>query len=123
MNPVKRSRRAVSIAVLATLGLVVGLGACTSQSAGPKPSDPTLAEGWQVYQDHCATCHGGSGGGGSGPKLAGTVEHAYPNIADQIAVIDNGKNGGMPAWKGTLSAAQIRAVATYERKCLGRPSC
>ena len=46
-----------------------------------------------------------------------------PNIADQIAVIDNGKNGGMPAWKGTLSATQIRDVAMYERQCLGRQSC
>ena len=105
------------------VGLGLGLGACASQSAGAKPTNPTLADGWQQYQDHCATCHGGNGGGGSGPKLAGTVEHTFPNIADQIAVIENGKNGGMPAWKGTLSATQIRDVAEYERQCLGRTSC
>ncbi len=109
------------VAVVAALG--IGLAACASQGAGPKPTDPTLAEGYQQYQDHCATCHGGDGGGGSGPKLAGTVEHTFPNIADQIKVIENGKNGGMPAWKGTLSTTQIRDVAMYERQCLGRKSC
>ncbi len=53
----------------------------------------------------------------------GRVEHTFPNIDDQIAVIENGKNGGMPAWKGSISATQIRDVAMYERQCLGRPSC
>ena len=123
MSPIRRWWRGLApvVTVIATLG--IGLGACASQGSGPKPKDPTLAEGWQQYQDHCATCHGGDGGGGSGPKLANTVEHTFPNIADQIKVIENGKNGGMPAWKGTLTATQIRDVAMYERQCLGRSSC
>jgi cytochrome c oxidase cbb3-type subunit III len=123
MTPVGRWLRALLPAAVVVVGLTVGLSACSSDGAGPKPTDPALAVGWQAYADHCATCHGGTGGGGSGPKLAGTVEHTFPNIADQIAVIENGKNGGMPAWKGTLSATQIQDVARYERQCLGRPSC
>jgi mono/diheme cytochrome c family protein len=53
-----------------------------------------------------------------GPKLAGVVAKVYPNIADQEAVISNGR-GSMPAWKGKLSADDITAVARYEREVLG----
>ena len=56
-----------------------------------------------------------------GPKLAGTVVADFPNIGDQITIIENGKGGGaMPAWKGTLSRAEIQAVAEYTRQCLGQ---
>ena len=123
MGPVRRGAVGVGL-LLATLVLAIGLVACSSGEAGPKPSDPTLAVGWQVYKDHCASCHGSKGGGGAGPKLAGTVVADFPNIGDQITTIENGKGGGaMPAWKGTLTDQQIEAVAQYTRKCLGKDSC
>jgi len=115
----------VHVALVIVLAAVtVAALACSSGEAGPKPSDPRLAQGWQVYKDHCATCHGPDGGGGAGPKLAGTVVADFPNIGDQITVIENGKGAGaMPAWKGTLSTDEIEAVAEYTRKCLGNESC
>jgi cytochrome c oxidase cbb3-type subunit III len=111
------------VLALAVVVAVVAASCTTGEGGGPKPTDPALAQGWQVYRDHCATCHGGTGGGGSGPKLAGTVAKRFPDIADQISVIADGKSGGMPAWKDTLSSTQIRDVANYERRCLGAPSC
>jgi cytochrome c oxidase cbb3-type subunit 3 len=111
---------AVAMAVALTIGVV----ACASSSAPPKPTDAQLAIGWQVYKDHCATCHGPSGGGGAGPKLAGQVVADFPNIGDQITVIEHGKGGGaMPAWQGQLTAPQIEAVARYTRECLGTSKC
>ena len=120
------ARRVVApVAAVVALALSVTLVvACSSGEAGPKPTDPQLALGWQVYKDHCATCHGDTGGGGAGPKLAGTVVADFPNIGDQITIIENGKGGGaMPAWKGSLSPQEIEAVAEYTRKCLGKDSC
>jgi cbb3-type cytochrome c oxidase subunit III len=93
--------------------------ACSSNGGGSTPSDPVLAQGQQVYKAHCATCHGTKGLGGTGMKLAGKVAANFPNIDDQIAVIQNGRSGGMPAWGKSLSADEIRAVARYERECLG----
>ena len=78
-----------------------------------------LAQGQQIYKDHCQSCHGPKGQGGTGVKLAGRVATAYPNIADQEAVIANGLGSGMPSWKNSLSADEIAAVARYERECLG----
>jgi cytochrome c oxidase subunit 2 len=103
--------------LLAGLLVVVGstiFAACASESSPAAPVDPVLAEGQQIFNSNCASCHGAAGGGGYGKKLAGTVETNYPNIADEIAVITNGK-GSMPAFGKKLTAEQIEAVALYTR--------
>ena len=46
------------------------------------------------------------------------VVDKYPDIEDQIAVVTNG-TGTMPSFRGTLDAAEIRRVVTYERTKLG----
>jgi len=108
------------VAVVLVLTVVISgvVAACGSNSAGPVPSDPVLATGQQVYKAHCQTCHGSKGQGGTGMKLAGKMTTDFPNIADQIDVIANGRSS-MPAWKNSLSADEIEAVARYERECLG----
>lgn len=98
--------------------VTVGLAACSSGGDEPAtPSDPVLAEGQQVYNSNCASCHGRAGNGGIGAKLAGVVSQRYEDIDDQIAVIANGK-GGMPPFEGRLSEDQIEAVARYTREVL-----
>ena len=80
----------------------------TSASSGP-------VDGAEIYKGRCAGCHGQSGGGGVGPKLSeGHVVARFPNIADHIAVIHDGR-GSMPAFGESLTDEQIRAVAEYER--------
>jgi mono/diheme cytochrome c family protein len=117
VSPISRSWRAVVLVVGVSL---VALACAGGGKAGPKPGDPALAEGYQVFQAHCATCHGSGGGGGAGPKLAGVVTKDYPDIAGQIDVITNGKGAGaMPAWKSKLTTEQIKDVAEYTRQCLG----
>jgi mono/diheme cytochrome c family protein len=113
--------RAVTVIVVVAVSALV-LVACGSSGGSATPSDPVLARGQQVYKDHCQTCHGTKGQGGSGMKLAGKVAQNYPNIDDQIAVIANGRSS-MPAWKSSLSADDIEAVARFERECLGLPAC
>ena len=74
--------------------------------------------GVEIYVAHCAGCHGSDGGGGAGPRLAGKVADDFPDIEDQIAFVTKGK-GGMPAFGGSLSAADIRLVVEYTRTDLG----
>jgi mono/diheme cytochrome c family protein len=74
--------------------------------------------GAQVYADRCAGCHGADGGGGAGPPLAdGAVVEAFPDEADQIVVVTDGR-GGMPAFGDQLSTEEIAAVVTYTRTAL-----
>ncbi|HEY8524584.1 MAG TPA: cytochrome c [Acidimicrobiales bacterium] len=67
-------------------------------------------DGRAIYQASCAGCHGAEGEGGVGPSLRGIGEHH--SVAHLIEVITNGR-GGMPAWEGRLTPAEIEAVATY----------
>jgi mono/diheme cytochrome c family protein len=75
-------------------------------------------DGANVFGDNCAVCHGGDGSGGIGPRLAGgRVVAVYPDPADQIAVVTNGRDG-MPAFADTLSEDEIAAVVEYTRTVL-----
>jgi polyvinyl alcohol dehydrogenase (cytochrome) len=71
--------------------------------------------GRSVYQERCASCHGGDGEGSSGPSLAGVADRL--SIEDHTAVVRDGR-GQMPGWDGTLSDDEIDAVVEYERSVL-----
>jgi mono/diheme cytochrome c family protein len=130
-----------AIPVLATLPVwaLVYAGALTKPAAS---LDPELATGQKVYSSVCSGCHGAAGEGGTGRPL-NQVLQTFPNKADHIAWVHFGDQdlapgtpygdpkqgrkarqgaytGGMPAFKGTLTDAQIAAVVRYEREVLGK---
>jgi len=94
-----------------------------------------LAEGAEIYAAACASCHGGSGGGGVGPALNnGEVLNTFSRWQDQVDWVVNGSPatgtpfgdadraggqriaaGGMPAFGESLSSSEILAVVLYER--------
>jgi cytochrome c6 len=82
----------------------------------PYATTPGAApNGAAIFRANCATCHGDRGQGGIGPRLGGgQVVARFSNENDEIAIVTNGE-GGMPAWRGTLSPAQIKAVVGYTR--------
>jgi mono/diheme cytochrome c family protein len=127
-----------AIPVLATLPVwaLLYAGTLTKPSG---PADPELAMGQQVYAANCASCHGSAGEGGTGRPLADVLK-VFPNKADQILWVHlgspaagtpygdpslNRKAGSdgyttkMPAFKDSLSDAQIAAVVRYERETFG----
>lgn len=107
--------------LLVTLVAVAALflSACGGDSE-PAGGGGEASLGQDVYEDNCARCHGPDGEGGVGPQLGdGAVAENFPDIADQIAVIREGRNG-MPAWDDSLTPEEIEAVAVYEREELGQ---
>jgi len=117
-------------AAVATLGaLAVALAA---QAPSSRPAFAAGTSGAAVFRDNCATCHGDKGQGapnvapplaknsyetGDPKKVIHTVLHG---LTGPIKV--NGKlwgDGTMPAWKGSLTNAQIAAVITYVRSSWG----
>lgn len=100
----------------------MGLAGCAAEAPevplGPDGTpDPVLALGRDVFASRCSNCHGSAGGGGTGPRLAGTVEDTYPDPADQEAVVREGRRS-MPAFGGSLSNAEIEAAVRYTREVL-----
>lgn len=87
--------------------------------------------GSSVYTTNCSSCHQANGKGQPNvfPPLAGNatvtgdpakVIHIVKNgLSGKISVNGGTYNGQMPAWKGTLTDAQIASVITYIRSSWG----
>lgn len=128
----------ILIRSLAVSVLVVGLAACGGGDGGPAeepaaempdagaPADGAMeaADGRAVFATNCATCHGddGTGGGAAAVGLEpppadltdGTWTTGDGSMAAIVNVVENGSPGtAMIAWKGTLTDAEINAVAEY----------
>lgn len=118
-NRGRARRRRVSIltfALLAPLAAAGFLTACAGEVPEVSSGDPELVLGREVYARYCVGCHGASGQGGTGTKLnEGAVIAAYPDPADQLAIIANGENQ-MPAYTGKLSDEELSAVVRFTRE-------
>jgi mono/diheme cytochrome c family protein len=93
------------IIVIAALSAVIaGCGGSDSSKSATSGPDVFASAG-------CANCHtlkAASAGGRVGPDL----DELKPSAATVEAQVTNG-GGGMPAFKGNLSPAQITSVADY----------
>ncbi len=78
-------------------------------------------DGAALYKAKCATCHGADGAGqtpaGKSLKVGDlrSADVQKMSDGDLTGVISDGK-GKMPAFKGTLSAAEIGALVAFIRK-------
>lgn len=106
-------RRSRPRTVVATVALGVAVTALTAACGGGAETAARPTTGTGIYAANCATCHGVDGQGGVGPRLAG-VAARYPDVETQIAVVTNGRNA-MPAFRGRLTATEIRAVVDHTR--------
>ncbi|MGB9070921.1 MAG: c-type cytochrome [Candidatus Acidiferrales bacterium] len=78
-------------------------------TANPLPAD--VERGKETFEQRCSTCHGLDGGGAMGPNIQGIpMRIGAPVVA---ATIKNGVSGGMPAFGGQLTNAQIQQVIAY----------
>lgn len=89
---------------------------------GSDTSAPAQDSGASVFKANCILCHGEDGSGntpvGKAFKAAALTDPTVTKLSndDLHAVIKNGKNGKMPAFKDKLSDAQIDSVIAYIRK-------
>lgn len=79
-----------------------------------------VAQGEAVYNKNCSVCHGATGAGipPAFPAMTGSAVATGP-LEGHLAIILNGKNNIMPAWKDVLNDTDIAAVIAYERNALG----
>jgi cytochrome c oxidase subunit 2 len=102
---------------LAAVGVVVVVVFLFANEPGTASAG---SPGARIFQADCASCHGASGEGVVGPRLAGgVVVRRFPNEADQIAFVAAGR-GAMPAFGATLSPVELRQVVDYTRTGLGK---
>src|SRR5690606_19630188 len=100
--------------------LLVVLSAALFVGCGPQLTEPASAEeidaARPLYLQNCARCHQEDGGGyrGATPALDGNALVTLPNPQPMLGIILEG-SGGMPAFRGSLTAAEIAQIATYIR--------
>lgn len=88
-----------------------------SQQAQEVSFETLMTQGEQLYgQAGCSSCHGGEGGGGQGPRLAGNEK--LQETAYVARTIIHGR-GGMPGFGARLSNEELASVATYIRNSWG----
>lgn len=108
------------LVALLFLALIMVISACgggeeegtESESGGDGGGETTAqgdtANGAEIYQSNCMSCHGQEGAGGSAPSLQETAMD-YEGVVKQVK---NG-GGGMPAFEGQLSEQEIADVSAY----------
>lgn len=103
-----KTRRRVPYFAMPVLALLPLWGLFYWFSVQPPPAnqnDP-LVVGATVYTANCAGCHGGSGEGGSGPKLAdGEVLKTFSDPLEQARWVTLGKAHGGPDANGNYGDA------------------
>jgi outer membrane protein assembly factor BamB len=102
------------------LGATGGTTTEPSTTTGAGTSTTAQANGEAIFTSSCGSCHtlGAAGTGGSvGPNL----DDLKPDAATVEAQVRNG-GGGMPAFEGQLSDAEITAVSQYVAENAGKES-
>lgn len=85
--------------------------------AAPPPGDGQAADGKSIFTGNCAGCHTLADAGTTG-VVGPNLDQTKPPAALVVDRVTNGK-GTMPPFKGTLSPAQIQAVANYVSSSAG----
>jgi len=80
-------------------------------AAGGGGATADAAAGKEVFSEECSVCHGATGHGGNGGPDLRTMPLAKTQAGAEKQVTNGG--GGMPAFKGQLSAEEISNVAAY----------
>lgn len=100
---------ALGIAVMLIISLKGAKQADEIANGGKKEGPVASTKPDEIYAQTCVTCHGDQLQGAVGPNLT-KVGSRYSE--DEIkAILQNGKEGGMPA--GLVSGPQLDAVAKW----------
>lgn len=96
------------VAALVVLLLAVGPHLIAEDEGQPGAAG---ASGETVFVESCGTCHTLSAAGTSG-QIGPSLDEVTLSAADVEAVVEEGR-GGMPSFAGSLSSAEIAAVAGF----------
>jgi len=105
--------RLIALAAVSAIGSIAFLPARSHANAEVSGN----ASPRSLYLQNCARCHGADGKAQTklGQSLGADDISGGEGTAKVIRTVTNGR-GEMPSFKGRLSPAQIRAIASYVQK-------
>jgi outer membrane protein assembly factor BamB len=93
-------------------------GSAPTTTPGTTTTSSATANGKQVFVSSCGSCHTLNAAGTTG-SVGPNLDDKKPNAATVERQVRNG-GGGMPAFQGRLSDAQIKAVSKYVAQNAGK---
>ena len=94
------------------------VAAYVAQVAGKPVAGKSTTNGKDIFTANCGSCHTLKDAGTSG-TVGPNLDQLKPSLAIVQKQVTNG-GGAMPAFKGTLTTAQIMAVAKYVSSVAGK---
>jgi len=115
------------VLALALVVLAAGCGGGDGEGAATTAAPATTAaaappEGELVFRQNCTGCHTLGAAGATG-KVGPNLDEAHPTTERVEFMVRNGGTGGlgsMPKFEGSLSDAQIGAVARFVAESAGQ---
>ena len=107
--------------LMLSTALVLSIAACSKDNGagGEAKGSFSAQEGAKIYENSCLKCHGEGAKGGICPDLTDD-EWKYGDTDNDIYVsISEGRPGGMPGWKSSLSKEKINELIVYMRSLKG----
>ena len=98
--------------------LTVFAAGCGGSSSSDEPTPAAASGGEQLFSDNCASCHTLAAAGASG-KVGPDLDQLQPGPDLVTSQVNNG-GGAMPAFKGKLTDAQTKELATYVSENAGK---
>jgi mono/diheme cytochrome c family protein len=108
----------IAVVLLAACGGGGDNGGGSSSASGSGGSANASAQGKQVFNSNCKSCHTLKDAGATG-SVGPNLDDLQPDKATVQRQVING-GGPMPSFKGKLSTTQINAVATYVSSVAGK---
>ena len=122
------AQRALYRRIVLVIAALLAAASCSRSSDAPGASAEQVQRGAAIYAANCASCHGARAEGAKDwhrlgpdgkfppPPLDGSA-HAWHHPRAQLKqIILDGtvtRGGGMPAWRGKLSDADVDAVIAW----------
>ena len=133
-----KNRRKIPVWAMPVLALlpVWAVVYANSMQEPPLGENDPIARGGELYASNCASCHGATGGGATGPAMNnGAVLETWPKAADHVEWVEVGSTGwpgdtygaqkkpksgaNMPGFEGQLEEDEILLIVRYEREVFG----
>jgi alcohol dehydrogenase (cytochrome c) len=92
-------------------------GSITPTTTGTGTTTGAAANGEALFSENCASCHTLAAANATG-KVGPNLDQLKPEKSVVVKQVTNG-GGGMPAFGGRLSTAQIEAIAAYVARVAG----
>ncbi|MCI0391243.1 MAG: c-type cytochrome [Acidobacteria bacterium] len=114
-------RRSISMSLFISMMILIALKALLNASPAASNRRAIAPDAAAIFKAKCAKCHGQDGKGTAEYKEEGQKDFTDAGWqktrtdAQLTESITNGKGDFMPAWKGKLSAEEIKALVAYVR--------